>query len=176
MFYDWICWVIQRIYVDVTSKKTRFIWWWNLWQYFFEESFKGLEVCSGESVTQAWNNQVFGVIFNFYIKHFRIWITLAKAFTYFEIYSFPIKHQIPPPLRPFLSWCNAIYFRIQNSELFFAALSVHVSVKTITFNLPIFLFRLLILKWNIEHVSLFGFSEKYAYFLNLLISWAIFPI
>ena len=30
LFYDWVGWLIQWIYIDVTINKKRFIWWWNL--------------------------------------------------------------------------------------------------------------------------------------------------
>ena len=42
--------------------------------------------------------------------------------------SFRIGKEIPPPLWPFLVWCDATYFQTQKSELFFAVSSVHISI------------------------------------------------
>lgn len=158
MFHDWVGWVIQKICVDVTSKKKIFFWWCNLWHYFFEVGFNQLEVCRRVFVN-AWTNQVFAVlILNFHQIYFSIWITFAKTFRYFEVYFFSIKKtRIPSSRWPFLVWWNATYFGIWNRELFFAASSAYVSAKTITlnfsfkkprrsFNFSIFLFRLLIFK------------------------------
>ena len=77
-------------------------------------------VCTGGLVTAS-NNQVFGVlIFNFQRQYFSIWITFAKNFTYFEIYSFSNKKKKQITSHwPFLVCCNATYFGIRNRKIIF---------------------------------------------------------
>ena len=46
LIYHWVSWVTQQIYVDITSKKIRFIWWWKPWHYLFEVGLEPLKVCT----------------------------------------------------------------------------------------------------------------------------------
>ena len=82
-------------------------------------------VCTGGLVTAS-NNQVFGVlIFNFQRQYFSIWITFAKNFTYFEIYSFSNKKKNRSLLTDhfwFVAMLRILEFEIV--KLFFAVSSV----------------------------------------------------
>ena len=123
-----------------------------------------------------------------------LFLISTKNISVFELYFlrslrtlkfilFQTTKKILPPSWPFLAFCNATYFGIRNSELFFPVLSGNVSVKIIKlnfsfkrprrlFNLCIFLFRLLIFKWNIKNVSSLSFSHLTLNLTLKLNSWS----
>ena len=104
----------------MTSKKKIIISSWNLWHYFFEVGFEQLKV---------WTRG-FYTIFSLSKENISLYeLHFLRFSRTLKFISFRIGKEIPPPLWPFLVWCNATYFQTQKSELFFAVLSVHISVR-----------------------------------------------
>ena len=104
----------------MTSKKKIIISSWNLWHYFFEVGFEQLKV---------WTRG-FYTIFSLSKENISLYeLHFLRFSRTLKFISFRIGKEIPPPLWPFLVWCNATYFQTQKSELLFAVSSVHVSVR-----------------------------------------------